>query len=135
MPLIFALFLYRFFCHIHNLPPLTPSPQHLTYTNNLNAHIRKYYKDIAAFIQYKNVYKVSAFQWSVHFSQFNQNIRYWNKKFWEELIAYFSWYDKGHIENDASNNSSNAACVFVTAVTFLPSCRLATIEGFYRTVA
>jgi hypothetical protein len=29
-----------------------------------------------------------------------------NKKFWEELIAYFPWYDTGHIENDASNNSS-----------------------------
>jgi hypothetical protein len=27
-----------------------------------------------------------------------------NKEFWEELIAYFPWYDKGHIENDASNN-------------------------------
>jgi hypothetical protein len=30
---------------------------------------------------------------------------YKNKKFWEELIAYFPWYDKGHIENDASSNS------------------------------
>jgi hypothetical protein len=27
-----------------------------------------------------------------------------DKKFWEELIAYFPWYDTGHIENDASNN-------------------------------
>jgi hypothetical protein len=53
-----------------------------------------------------------------------------NKKFWEELIAYFPWYDTGHIENDASNNSSIVACVFVTAVTFLPSRRLATIGGF-----
>jgi hypothetical protein len=34
-----------------------------------------------------------------------------NKKFWEELIAYFSWYDTGHIENDASKNSSIFACV------------------------
>jgi hypothetical protein len=25
-----------------------------------------------------------------------------NKKFWEELIAYFLWYDTGHIENDTS---------------------------------
>jgi hypothetical protein len=41
-----------------------------------------------------------------------------NKKFWEELIAYFPWYYTGHIENDASNNSSIVACVFVTAVTF-----------------
>jgi hypothetical protein len=39
--------------------------------------------------------------------QFNipQNCLY-NKKFWEELFAYFPWYDTGHIENDASNNSS-----------------------------
>jgi hypothetical protein len=44
-----------------------------------------------------------------------------NKKLWEELIAYFPWYHAGHIENDASNNSSIVACVFVTAVTFLPS--------------
>jgi hypothetical protein len=29
-----------------------------------------------------------------------------NKKFWEELIAYLPWYDTGHIENEASNNSS-----------------------------
>jgi hypothetical protein len=53
-----------------------------------------------------------------------------NKKFWEKLIAYFPWYDTGHIENDASKNSSIIACVFVTAVTFLPSRCLATIEGF-----
>jgi hypothetical protein len=53
-----------------------------------------------------------------------------NKKFWEELIAYFPCYDKGHIENDASNNSSIVACVFVTAVTFLPNRCLATIGGF-----
>jgi hypothetical protein len=52
-----------------------------------------------------------------------------NKKFWEELIAYFPWYDTGHIENNASNNSSIVACVFVTAVTFLPSRCLATIGG------
>jgi hypothetical protein len=55
---------------------------------------------------------------------------YFNKNFWEELIAYFPWYDTGHIENGASNNSSIVACVFVTAVTFLPSRCLATIEGF-----
>jgi hypothetical protein len=53
-----------------------------------------------------------------------------NKSFSEELIAYFSWYDTGHIENDASNNSSLVACVFVTAVTFLPSHCLAKIRGF-----
>jgi hypothetical protein len=39
----------------------------------------------------------------------------------QKLIAYFSWYNTGNIENDASNNSSIVACVFVTAVTFLPS--------------
>jgi hypothetical protein len=53
-----------------------------------------------------------------------------NKQFSKELIAYFPWYDTGHIENDASNNSSIVACVFVTAVTFLPSRCLATIRGF-----
>jgi hypothetical protein len=55
---------------------------------------------------------------------------FWNKKFWEELIPYFLWYDTGHIENDASNNSSIVACVFVTAVKFLLSRYLATIGGF-----
>jgi hypothetical protein len=48
--------------------------------------------------------------------------------FWEELIAYFPWYDTGHIVNDASNNSSIFACVFDTAVTFLPSRFLATMR-------
>jgi hypothetical protein len=55
---------------------------------------------------------------------------FWNKKFWEELVAYFPWCDKGHIENHASNNSSIVACVFVTAVTFLRSRCVATISGF-----
>jgi hypothetical protein len=41
-----------------------------------------------------------------------------NKKFWEEPIAYFPWYDE-------SNNSSTVA-----AVTFLPIRCLATIRGF-----
>jgi hypothetical protein len=70
-----------------------------------------------------------------------------NKKLWEELTASFPSCDTGHIENDASNNSSIIACVFVTAETFLPSRCLATIRGFlpsrclatigefYRTVA
>jgi hypothetical protein len=70
-----------------------------------------------------------------------------NMKFWEELIPYFPWYDTGHIENDASNNSTIVACVFFTALTFLPSRCLATIGGnlpsrfvatvgdFHRTVA
>jgi hypothetical protein len=52
------------------------------------------------------------------------------KKFWEELIAYFPWYDTGHIENDAPNNSSVVACLFVTTVTFLQSRCLATKEEF-----
>jgi hypothetical protein len=56
------------------------------------------------------------------------------KKFWEELVAYFPSYDSGRIDNDVSNNSSIATCVFVTAVTFLPSHCLATVRGyFYRT--
>jgi hypothetical protein len=61
---------------------------------------------------------------------FHNTISKLNKNFWEELIAYFPWYDTGHIENDASNNSSIVACVFVTVVTFLPSRCLATIGGF-----
>jgi hypothetical protein len=53
-----------------------------------------------------------------------------HKQFWEELIAYFPWYDTGHIDNHAYNNYSFVACVFVTMVTFLPSRCLATITGF-----
>jgi hypothetical protein len=34
-----------------------------------------------------------------------------NKKFWEEIIAYFPSYDTDRIENDASNNFSIVACV------------------------
>jgi hypothetical protein len=34
-----------------------------------------------------------------------------NKKFWEELIAYFPLHDTGHIENHASSDSSIVACV------------------------
>jgi hypothetical protein len=51
-----------------------------------------------------------------------------NKKFWEELIALFPWYDTGHVENDASNNST-ISCVLFTAVTFPPSHCLATMGG------
>jgi hypothetical protein len=40
-----------------------------------------------------------------------------NKKFWEELIAYFPLYDMERIENDVSNNCI-VACVFVAAVPF-----------------
>jgi hypothetical protein len=38
-----------------------------------------------------------------------------NNKFWEELIAYFPWWDTDRIENGAYN-SYTVACVFVTAV-------------------
>jgi hypothetical protein len=42
-------------------------------------------------------------------------------------------YDTDRIENDASNNSSIVACVFVVAITFLPSRCLAAIGGYrYR---
>jgi hypothetical protein len=44
-----------------------------------------------------------------------------SNKFSEELITTFLWYDTGSIENDASNNFSFVARVFVTAVTFLLS--------------
>jgi hypothetical protein len=56
-----------------------------------------------------------------------------NKKFWEEQIAYFPWYDTDRIENDVFNNSSIVACVFITVVTFLPSRCLPTTGGYtYR---
>jgi hypothetical protein len=58
-----------------------------------------------------------------------------NKKFWDELIAYFPWYDTDRIENDVSNNSSIVACVFVAAATFLPSRCLATTGGFLPNTA
>jgi hypothetical protein len=56
----------------------------------------------------------------------------------EELIVNFVSYDTDHIDNDASNNSSIVACVFVVMGTFLPSRCLATIaeytlmEGIYK---
>jgi hypothetical protein len=49
---------------------------------------------------------------------------------WEELIAYFLCYDTDRIEDDASNNYSIVAYVFVTDVTFLPSRCLAILGGF-----
>jgi hypothetical protein len=51
--------------------------------------------------------------------------------FWEELIACVPLYDTDSIENDASNSSSIVACVFVSAVKFLPSRCLTAIEGIY----
>jgi hypothetical protein len=56
------------------------------------------------------------------------------EKFWEELIAYFPSYDTGRIEN-VSNNSSVVACVFVAAVTFLPSRYLTMTSGFLPNIA
>jgi hypothetical protein len=50
-----------------------------------------------------------------------------NKKFWEELMIYFPWYDTDRTENDASNNSFIVAYVFVATVMFLPSRCLVTI--------
>jgi hypothetical protein len=41
-----------------------------------------------------------------------------NKKFWEELIAFFPSYGTDRRETDGSNNSSIVACVFVAAITF-----------------
>jgi hypothetical protein len=54
-----------------------------------------------------------------------------NLPLWEELIAYFLWYDTGHIVNDASDNFSIVECVFVTPVTSLPSRCLATRGGIF----
>jgi hypothetical protein len=34
-----------------------------------------------------------------------------DKKFWEEPLAYIPWYDTGNIENDTSNNSSIVVCI------------------------
>jgi hypothetical protein len=59
----------------------------------------------------------------------NKHLNASENKFWEELISYFPWYGTGHIEN-ASDNSSIVACVFVTTVTFLPNRCLATMRGF-----
>jgi hypothetical protein len=60
------------------------------------------------------------------FHKFKTTYEYINKKFCEELIAYFLWYDTGHIENEASKNLSIVLCVFITAVTYLQSRCLAT---------
>jgi hypothetical protein len=54
-----------------------------------------------------------------------------NKKFWEEIIAEFPWYDTDRKENNASNNSSIVACVFAAAVAFLRSRFLATMGDIH----
>jgi hypothetical protein len=57
--------------------------------------------------------------WIMHCNKIELKIKiYVNKKFWEELIAYVTWYDTDRIENDASNNCSIVAYVFVAAVVF-----------------
>jgi hypothetical protein len=67
----------------------------------------------------------------VQFSKFAAGPRqHINGPLERNIIAYFPWYETDHIENDASNNSSIVACVFVTAVTFVPSRCLATM-GFF----
>jgi hypothetical protein len=53
-----------------------------------------------------------------------------NKKVWEELIAYFPWYDMDCIQNVVSKNSFIVVCVFITVITFFKSCYLAKIKGF-----
>jgi hypothetical protein len=49
--------------------------------------------------------------------------------FWEEVIAYVSWYDTDHIENEASDSSS-ILCVLFVAVKFLASRCLGTAREF-----
>jgi hypothetical protein len=53
-----------------------------------------------------------------------------NKKFWEELIAYFYLYNTDLVENDESNNYFIVGYVFVAAVIFLPSRCLVVVVGF-----
>jgi hypothetical protein len=56
-----------------------------------------------------------------------------NKRFLEELKPTFLGYDTDRLDNDASNNSSIVACVFIAAVIFQPSSCLAMIgEYIYR---
>jgi hypothetical protein len=60
------------------------------------------------------------------------NALYLNSNFWEELIAFFPWYDMEHTVKDAPNNSSFVSCIFVVAVTFLSSRCLAPKGGSHR---
>jgi hypothetical protein len=50
-----------------------------------------------------------------------------NSNFWEEPIAYFPVIRYGTHKNDASNNCSITAYVFVAVVTLLSICCLAKI--------
>jgi hypothetical protein len=56
------------------------------------------------------------------------NIR--RNKFWEEHIAYFPIIRHGLIENDAFNNSSVVACIFIVAEKCISSRCLANIRGY-----
>jgi hypothetical protein len=89
---------------------------------------------------------VFLFHWKTLISQFNPYLLstlHKNKRFWEELIAYFLWFDADRIEKDAPYNYSIVACIFVPAITFSPSCCLATYtkrhtdwwEGFMKYAA
>jgi hypothetical protein len=79
------------------------------------------------FTLYTNIREHMAYPQTSKYKKLNE-LKY--KKFWEDLIAYFPWYDTDRIENDVSNNYFIVSCVFVSAVTFLRSRCLATIGGF-----
>jgi hypothetical protein len=53
---------------------------------------------------------------------------------WQELIFYFHLYDTYPIDNDASNNYSIIACVFVASVTFLTEPLPSNERGIHRLV-
>jgi hypothetical protein len=46
--------------------------------------------------------------WAVP-STISARLKKFNKEFWEELIAYFFWYDTNRVENDMSTDSSIVA--------------------------
>jgi hypothetical protein len=45
-----------------------------------------------------------------------------NKKLWEEIIAYFLWYDTDRIENNRSSYSSVVGCLFAARMCIFSSC-------------
>jgi hypothetical protein len=51
--------------------------------------------------------------------------------FWEELMACFPLICTDCIENDASNNSADVACVFIAMGMCSPSHCLTTVRGIY----
>jgi hypothetical protein len=98
-----------------------------------------------AHVTYRYLKIVNVFANQVIYNYFSTHYNVYNKKFWEELIAYFPWYDTDRIENDASKNSSIACVRYRGNVstdplpstdrgTFTePSRHLATIRGYaYR---